>query len=102
MSKIAVLAKLTTVDGRRDDAIAAFAPMFDHVRANEEGTLVYALHKDQGDPNVLWFYELYDGQDSLTAHSNSDTMKSLQLKGVLAGRPELIMLEPASAKGLDF
>ncbi|MPY92352.1 MAG: antibiotic biosynthesis monooxygenase [Acidimicrobiia bacterium] len=102
MSKIAVLAKLTTVDGKRDDAVSAFAPMFDHVRANEAGTLVYALHKDQNDANVLWFYELYDGQDSLTAHSGSDTMKSLQLKGLLAGRPELTMLDPAAAKGLDF
>jgi quinol monooxygenase YgiN len=102
MSKIAALAKLTTVDGKREDAIAAFAPMFEHVNANEAGTLVYALHKDQGDPNVLWFYELYEGQEALTAHSTSDTMKGLQLKGILAGRPELIMLDPATAKGLDF
>jgi quinol monooxygenase YgiN len=102
MSKIAALAKLTTVDGKRDEAIAAFAPMFDHVRENEAGTLVYALHKDQGDPNVLWFYELYDGQESLTAHSSSETMKSLKLKGLLAGRPELTLLDPAVAKGIDF
>ena len=102
MSKIAALAKLTTVEGKRDEAIAAFAPMFENVRTNEPGTLVYALHKDQGDANVLWFYELYDGQDALTAHSTSDTMKGLKLKGILAGRPELIMLDPAVAEGLDF
>jgi len=102
MSKIAALAKLTTVEGKRDEAIAAFAPMFDHVRANEAGTLVYALHKDKSDPNVLWFYELYDGQASFDAHSTSETMKSLKLKGLLAGRPELTMLEPEVAKGLDF
>ena len=101
MPKIAAIAKITTVEGKRDDAIAAFAPMFDNVRSNEPGTLVYALHEDAGDPNLLWFYELYEDEDALTTHSTSETMKTLNLKGLLAGRPEVIKLRPTTAKGID-
>ena len=102
MPKIAAIAKITTVEGKRDDAVAAFAPMFDNVRSNEPGTLIYALHEDAGDPNLLWFYELYEGEEALTAHSTSETMKTLKLKGLLAGRPEVIKLNPTTAKGIDF
>ena len=102
MSKIAAIAKLTTVEGKRDEVVAAFAPLFEHVRGNEAGTLVYALHEDAGDPNLLWFYELYEGDEALDAHSTSDAMKGLKLKGLLAGRPDVIRLNPVTAKGIEF
>jgi quinol monooxygenase YgiN len=104
MPKPAVIAKLTCQDGKRDEAVATFGQMFDHVKANEPGTLVYALHADAKDPNVLYFYELYQDEESLAAHGGSDTMKTVGrgLKDVLAGRPELIMLQPLSAKGIEL
>ncbi|MEA3216587.1 MAG: hypothetical protein QOJ19_2743 [Acidimicrobiia bacterium] len=104
MAKPALIAKLTCQDGKRDEAVAAFGQMFDHVKANEPGTLVYALHADAKDPNVLYFYELYQDQDSLNSHGSSDTMKAVgrQLKDILAGRMELTFLQPLSAKGIEI
>jgi quinol monooxygenase YgiN len=103
MSKPAVIAKITCQDGKRAEAVAAFGQMMDHVKANEPGTLVYALHEDAKDPNVLYFYELYEDQDALAAHSGSEMMKNVGrgLRDITAGRPELIMLRPVAAKGLD-
>lgn len=103
MAKPAVIAKLTCQDGKRAEAVKAFGQMFDHVQANESGTLVYALHEDAGDPNVLYFYELYEDEEAFKSHSGSDMMKTVGkgLRDVMAARPELIMLNPVRAKGID-
>ncbi len=104
MAKPSILAKITCLDGKRDEVIAAFGPMFDHVRANEPGTLVYVLHEDKGDPNVVWFYELYASDEAVAAHGGSDTMKAIGkgLRDLTAARPEIIMLNPVAGKGIDL
>ncbi len=40
---------------------------------SEFGTLTYILHTDNGEEDVLWFYELYTDGDAMAAHSASDT-----------------------------
>lgn len=101
MSKIALLAKITAAEGKRDEVVAIFAAHVAAVAA-EAGTEVYALHTSPADDVTIWFYELYTDKDGLDAHSTSEGMKALnpKLKGLLAGRPELIMLTPVAAKGL--
>jgi quinol monooxygenase YgiN len=104
MAKPSILAKLTCLEGKREEVISAFGPMFDHVRANEPGTLVYVLHKDDADADVLWFYELYSDDDAVATHGASDTMKAVGkgLRDLMAGRPEIRMLTPVTGKGLDL
>ena len=103
MPKPAIIAKLTCQDGKRADAIANFGPMFDNVRDNEPGTLVYALHEDVADPNVLWFYELYSDDAAVNSHGTSDTMKAVGrgLRDILNGRPEITRMTPVAAKGIE-
>ena len=103
MSKVALVAKLTAADGKRDELVEAFGPMFDAV-AGEDKTEVYALHLDAGDENVVWFYELYTDQDGFNAHGTSEAMKAAgaSLGPLLGGRPELIFLTPVKAKGMTF
>ena len=104
MPKPVIIAKLTAQEGKRDELVVAFGRMIDHVTANEPGTEVYVLHTDDADPNVAWFYEMYSDKAALGAHSTSDTMKSVgrELAGLMAGRPEIIMLTPAAGKGLTL
>lgn len=101
MSKIAVIAKLTAAEGKRDDLVAAIGPMMEAVEA-EQGTEVYALHKDLGDENVIWFYERYTDNAALDAHSSSEAMAAFgaSLGGLLGGAPEIMLLEPVSDTGL--
>ena len=101
MSKIAVIAKLTARSGRRDDLVAALAPLSEAVE-DEAGTEVYAVHLDTGDADVVWFYELYGDDAALAAHSGSEAMKSAggALAEVLAGPPEITLLSPVRAKGI--
>lgn len=100
-AKIAVLAKLTAAEGKRDELVALFSTHVQAVEA-ETGTQVYALHVDTADDVTVWFYEVYTDKASLDAHGTSEAMKALgpKLKGLMAGRPELTMLKPIAAKGL--
>lgn len=101
ITQIAVLAKLTCQAGMADEVVAGLQPMLDHVQT-EPGTLRYVVHRDSGDADVLWFYELYADQAGFEAHGSSSAMKDLghALAGKLAGRPELIFLTPVGGKGL--
>lgn len=104
MSKISIIAKITAQDGKRDELIAAFGRMLDHVQAAEPGTEVYMLHTDNADANVCWFYELYTDGEAAKAHGTSDMMKSVgkDLAPLLAGRPEITMVTPVGGKGLSL
>ena len=104
MAKPALLAKLTAKEGQRDALLAVIADLGMKNVSGEPGTEIYAAHKDQGDENVVWFYEMYTDSDALAAHGGSDQMKAFGMatKEFTASRPELIFLEPVSAKGLDI
>jgi quinol monooxygenase YgiN len=98
---IAIIAKLTAVEGRRDDVVEVMRSMVEAVNA-EAGTTVYALHVQADDDVTIWFYERYTDDAALVAHGTSDAMKASgpRLKGLLAGRPEIIRLSPVAAKGV--
>ena len=100
MSKVSIVAKLTTRDGKRADLIAGMAPMMEHVES-EPGTLQYVLMEDAGDENVVWLYESYADQAAFDAHSSSDVMKSLgpAIDPFMGGAPELTFCKPVAAKG---
>ena len=100
MSKISVLAKLTSQHGKRADIVTGMAPMMDHVET-EEGTLKYILMEDSKDENVVWVYEEYVDQAAFEAHGSSDTMKALggSIGQFMAAAPELIFCKPLRGKG---
>ena len=103
MAKVALLAKMTAKEGEGGTLIDVFKDMLPSVEA-ETGTEIYAIHADASNPDVVWFYELYTGSEALTVHSGSEAMKALgpKLGPLMAGRPELIMLTPVVAKGLEL
>ena len=102
MSKIAVIAKITCKEGMRDEALVQFKAHVEYVAA-EDGTLIYALNVDSKDDVTIWFYELYRDQEALKAHSGADAMKAMgpKLAACMAGRPEISILTPVGAKGID-
>ena len=102
MAKISMLAKLKVKEGKGDELIAAFAPLFEQVE-KEPGTEVYALNRAKDDPDVFWFYELYTDDQALGAHGSSDAMaKAGPSFGALIAESELILGDPVRAKGLSL
>jgi len=101
MPKVAMIAKLTAADGKREELAAVLEKIFPAVE-QEDGTEAYILNEDLGDDNVLWFYELYRDNDALGAHGSSDAMKEMLggLGGLVGAAPEMHMMLPRRAKGL--
>ena len=99
MSNVAIIARITTKDGLRDQVIAEMASMFDQV-ATEEGTLAYTLHTVGDDPNAIVFYELYSDMAAVGVHSGSAAMAALGkvLADKTEGRPEITLLSPVRGK----
>lgn len=103
MSKISLIAKLTAAEGKAAELDAALREVV--VAAEEEdGLEIYSVHADKADSNVFYFFELYRDQDALDVHGRGDRMKPAMkaLGSMLAGRPEVTMLDPVVAKGLDL
>jgi quinol monooxygenase YgiN len=101
MSKVAVHAKFTAQPGRGDELVAAVEEMFDTV-LNEPDTLVYALHREDAEPDVVWMYELYADQRALDVHGRSDAARRFgaRLEELLAREPEVGFTTPLRAKGM--
>jgi len=101
MSKVAAIAKLTAKPGERDQLAKALQGALDNAET-EAGTLIYALHTDGKDADVLWMYELYESQAALDAHMNGEVFKGLGpvIGPFLGGRPELHFCQPVGGKGV--
>jgi quinol monooxygenase YgiN len=96
-----LLARIPAQPGRRDELVAALHQAIENANG-EPGTRLYVLHTNDADPDAVLFYELYESEQAMVAHSTSDAMKALgaSLRDVAAGRPELTRLTPIVGKGL--
>ena len=100
MADLAYIVKLTAAPGRRDEALAALGKLVDAAEA-EPGTLVYVMHADTTDPDLIWFYEQYADQAAFEAHTGSPTMAEIggALAGLLADMPDMRPVEIVRRKG---
>ena len=101
MSQVALIAKMTAKEGRRDELVQVLRGVVEAVE-QEDGTLIYAMNVSTTAPNEVWFYELYRDNDALMAHGGSEAMKQAgpALGQLLDGKAELYFLEPVTGKGL--
>jgi len=99
--KIAVVAKITSKPGMRDDLAGGLSNAFPNVD-KETGTIYYILHTDDNDENVLWLYELYTNQEALVGHQTSEWYKNWgpSVAPFMGGPPELIFMKATAGKGL--
>jgi len=65
---IALVATMTARKGKEEELLAAMKGLVAEVRAKEEGTLEYVLHRAQGDPATLMVYEKYRDADAMNLH----------------------------------
>lgn len=99
--KVAVLARVPALPGRRDELVEKLQAAIDNANS-EAGTLLYILHTNDKDPDAVFFYELYTDQEAFSTHGSSDRFKEIgaTLRDVAGGRPELTILTPVVGKGL--
>ena len=102
-AKVSIIAKLTTAAESADDLEAALATMVE--AANEEAGLeIYSVFKDPNEPGIYWFFELYTDGEALKVHGKGDGMRAAMgaVGGLLSSPPEVRILTPVVAKGLDL
>ena len=101
MSAVACIAKVSAAPGKRAELAAALQLALENVE-QEPGTRYYILHEDRSDDDVLWMYELYEGEEGLEAHQAASWYAELgpAIRPFLDGRPELTFATPIGGKGL--
>lgn len=97
------IARFVVQPGRRDNALAVLDNMIDHV-GSEPGTLMYLVHTDRDDPDVIWCYERYVDEDALTTHQQSALHDEIvpQLRELLTPETTLHWTELRGGKVLDL
>ncbi len=103
MSKITLIAKLTAADGKADELEAVLQGVCD-ASVEEDGLEIYSAHRANDQDGVYYFFEMYQDGDALAIHGKGDGMKSAMGKfgGLLGGAPEITLMTPVAAKGLDI
>ncbi len=104
MSKLTLIAKLTAAEGKAEELSAALSNMI-AAAGEEDGLEIYSVHADASDEDVFYFFELYRDQAAFDVHGKGEGMKAAMGAlggGLLGGRPEITMMSPIAAKGLDL
>ena len=100
MSQVAILARVTVKQGKAEQYLAAFAPLLEQAR-KEPGTLLYAIHRSNNDPDVFWTTEIYAGDAAFAAHCASDVhAAAAPVFTELIAESDVIIGETLMAKGL--
>ena len=74
----------------------------EQIRANEPGTLIYAVHRVESDPDARLFYELYRNRAAFDDHeAQSHTRRFLAERGQYLTGFEVDKLSVTVAKGID-
>jgi quinol monooxygenase YgiN len=100
--KVAVHVKLTAPEGKGDELVAAFAELYPGPLDGEPGTELHIIHQAADNPDVIFFYELYQDEAAYQAHSKGEPLKAVlpKLAGLVAAPPEMVVGTPRNAKGI--
>ncbi len=64
------VAKFVLQPGKRAAALEILRPMFEQVE-KEPGAILYLMHVDPSNPDVIWFYERYVDDAAFEFHSST-------------------------------
>jgi len=103
MSKISLIAKLTATEGKSSELEDVLTNLI-AAAEEEDGLEVYSVHAADDEPGVFYFFELYRDDEAKAVHGKGDAMRAAMgaFAGLLSARPEIIMMTPVAAKGLEI
>jgi quinol monooxygenase YgiN len=82
-----------------DDLVARTG---EQIRSHEPGTLIYTVHRVDGQPLQRIFYELYRDEAAFEAHEGQDYVKAfLSARNEYLASTEVDRLDFMSGKGVD-
>ena len=95
--KVTVFARLKAKEGSEGELKELLLTLIEPSRS-DEGCVKYDLHQAIKDPGLFVFYEIWESRDHLDKHARTPHFQQFQNKSkdMLAGPPELILLENIS------
>ena len=88
-----VIATIRVGEDKIEEAKAFLKQLSEETLASESGTLVYTVHQRADDPTAFVFYEKYESEEAFKIHGKNLASKGAGFAGILAGAPEIIMIE---------
>ncbi len=88
-----VVATIKVKEDKIDEAKSFLRELSEGVQKNEPGTVAYVFHQRVDDPTVFVAYEKYENKDAFDLHGKNLAAHGATFAGLLAGRPEIVMLE---------
>jgi quinol monooxygenase YgiN len=87
-----LIARITTVAGKRDDMIALLRESASGMR----GCISYIVAKDAADENTLWVTEVWDNEQSHTASLVLPAVKNVipQARAIVSSFAKIAVTEP--------
>jgi quinol monooxygenase YgiN len=83
MSEIVVVGSFTAQEGKETEAVEAFTALMEPTH-DEDGCILYALHRGSDDPRRLAFVERWASREALDAH-----LASTHIQDILSRAPDL-------------
>jgi quinol monooxygenase YgiN len=98
---IAYMSTMHAKPGMRADLLALLAELVEVAERDEPGTLAYAFHTVDDEPDTVVSYELFADEDALVQHRDSETVASVMPRLRAVTEPGSVRrLVPAIGKGL--
>jgi quinol monooxygenase YgiN len=96
-----LVVRFTLKDGAAADFDRLVETTVTEIHRHEHGTLVYAVHQVEGDPNTRIFYELYRNRAAFEDHERQDHTRQFmtERERYLDGPPRVDFLELQRAAG---
>ncbi len=88
-----VVATIRIKPDKIDEAKKFLANLSKSVLDNEPGTLAYIMHQRTDDPTTFIAYEKYESGEAFAEHGKNLAAHGAEFAGLMAGPPEIIMLD---------
>ena len=92
---LGLLARMTVLDGKNEQFERLLLDLTEKVLANEQGTLVYALHRSKSNAQEYVVMEQYRSAADLDLHGKTDYFRaaSKAMGGLVAAAPIIEVLD---------
>jgi len=94
MSEVVVVAEIELVSGQEEQGLAALRELVEQTHANDDGCVLYALHRVSGEQSRVVMIEKWESMETLVSHGGSEHIQAFGASPTLAGAPKVSILEP--------
>ena len=98
MAEVVVVGAFTAVDGKQAEAEDTMRALIEPTH-DEDGCILYALHRGADDPNRLTFIERWSSREALDAHLSASHIQDVleRIQELFGDSGEITVYEPLPA-----